>query len=214
MAKVSHHAELLRRHVEDLYEHATLCWKQGGEVKLEEAEKVLRHALVLSPMHADSTVRLACVLEDTGLPAEAEEMFATALEFDPGHKGAMVNLAVLYARSARFGASEQLFRRALVIDNKDVDTIYNLGSLLKEMGRLDEADAMYRRAQYICNGNYNRANAGWCTTYAVYQAHAHDTGEADECLAAQADAFDSELEHDDAALLAAADDYRRRKTSS
>ena len=43
MAKVSH-AELLRRHVEDLYEHATLCWKEGGEVKLEEAEKARQNS--------------------------------------------------------------------------------------------------------------------------------------------------------------------------
>ena len=43
LAKVSH-VELLRRHVEDLYEHATLCWKEGGEVKLEEVKQQgLRH---------------------------------------------------------------------------------------------------------------------------------------------------------------------------
>ncbi len=128
---------------------STKASKSEDAQHLEEAERLYRSAIELSPTDPYTHTRLAHLVEkDNNRRGEAEDLYRKAIELDP--KDALVHslLANLVAGDqTRKAEAEDLYRKAIELDPKDAFAHSHLADLLAgDQTRKAEAEDLYRKA--------------------------------------------------------------------
>lgn len=129
--------------------------------RLEDAEKVLRQALILKSDYAATYNNLGIVLHNLGRLTEAEKAYRHAVTLQSDFAMAHNNLGAALQNLGRLDEAEREHRRAMALRPDFAEAYNNLGSTLKELGRLDEARNACIRALAIKPGYVEaRCNLG------------------------------------------------------
>jgi Flp pilus assembly protein TadD len=114
--------------------------------RLDEAERVARQALALSPGLVGAHNVLALIDIDRTRFGEAMLHARRAIELDPRHPGSWVNLGVAQSGARRQDEAAASLARALELDPASAIAHYNLGALRHAQGRHADAMQHYREA--------------------------------------------------------------------
>ncbi|GGO04712.1 tetratricopeptide repeat protein [Saccharibacillus kuerlensis] len=114
--------------------------------KYEEAEPLVRRALMINPQSADNWSVLAYVCERSLRLKEAKSYYLRALECDPLLEEARVHLSIVYyqLREPYSKCLEQL-DRALDINPHSTDALFNKGLIYKDMRRYGASKAVFEK---------------------------------------------------------------------
>lgn len=166
--EASREADALRqRHPQN--PQVALAWVHAvalPERRTEEAEAVLRDALVSDPFMVGCWRMLGQVLVARGREEEAIEAWREALRHQPddGDAHALVGLAL--ARHGAMDAPHHLREAIRLIDEFRPDLLVALGGWLAEHGRLEEAQAEYQKVLEV---DQSHASARNNRAIALYQ---------------------------------------------
>lgn len=110
--------DLLKKAIQSLPKDDLLHYMYGGLLleaaeppipeRLEEAESILRRALELNPLYANTHYALGKLYLKRGDLATAESFFEKACSFNPNHAGAYYQLSVMARRQGRKEEAERL----------------------------------------------------------------------------------------------------------
>lgn len=106
----------------------------------EEAERAYRHALDLSPVHADAHLNLGRILHERGRLDLAESHYRQALEGgdetdEETAATAAFNLGVVLQDQDRPEDAVDAYRRAVELDPALADAYFNLAGLYEQLGQ-------------------------------------------------------------------------------
>ena len=113
--------------------------------RYELAIKLIRSALVESPMLAAAHCHLGRPLQATGQMDEAAECYRRAIHLQPDLAEAHINLGAVLLDQDKPAEALPALQRALQL-KPDAGTLANLGVALQRLGRLDEAVICHRQA--------------------------------------------------------------------
>lgn len=130
----------------DIQVHINLGNLLLGQGRLDEAERVYRHVLMLKPDFADAHGNLGVVLKAQGRLEAAAASYRRALALRPAYFQAHGNLANVLREQGKLNEAAAACRRAIAIKPDYADAHNNLGNVLREQGKLDEAIASWRQA--------------------------------------------------------------------
>lgn len=132
--------ENAKRHEKDepltQYRLGAMLFQNGDSIG---AEKRLRRAINLQPMHAPAYRVLSSVIEQQGRLDEAIEIAQRAIELRPDDPHYLTHLGNLYAKKGDLSVSETTYQKAIEADSQYADAYRKLGSLLERRGLIDEA---------------------------------------------------------------------------
>jgi Flp pilus assembly protein TadD len=114
---------------------------------LDEAERNLELAVVLSPRFAPAWVNLGVTRSRLGDAEGAFDALQRALEVEPGNSSALVNLAKLYRDQGRDVEAETAMRAAAE-GTRNPFTLIAMADVEMTRGRFDEARQYLRRARW------------------------------------------------------------------
>src|SRR5271166_6092803 len=123
---------------------AGLRHHQAG--RLDEAERLFRQVLAISPRQTESLQMLGTIAYQTGRHDLAFDLIRKAVVSNPGDASAHSNLGNLLLQQGRLDEAIASYRRALDRKPDLPEALNNLGNALKARKRFDEAVASYRRA--------------------------------------------------------------------
>lgn len=115
----------------------------------DEAERLLRKAIVARPADADAHYRLAMLRAECGALAEAHYFAAAALAADPGFAPAHGLLGRLHLEGGAPGRALESYDRALALAPRDPELLFGRGVTLRRLGRDQEALESYAAALQI-----------------------------------------------------------------
>ncbi len=110
----------------------------------QEALRLYRKVLNLSPTFAEAHNNLGLALTEAGQKAEARRHYEQALGLKPGFAAAHYNLGNAFAEEGRLAQAEAEFRRAAALDETLLDARFNLANTLARQGRYGKATDQYR----------------------------------------------------------------------
>ena len=114
--------------------------------RLDEAERVARQALAISPGLVGAHNVLALIDIDRARFDQAMGHARRAIELDPRYSGSWVNLGVAQTGAARDDEAAASLARALELEPASAIAHYNLGALRHAQGRHAQAMRHYREA--------------------------------------------------------------------
>ena len=110
----------------------------------EEAERVLREALAVTPDHAQLNNLLGAALVELSRFAEAEARFRRAAELDPTLADPLARLGwLLYEKQGKAIEAKALLQQSLELDPDHERGRYTLGLVHQREGELDSAATVY-----------------------------------------------------------------------
>jgi protein O-GlcNAc transferase len=119
-------------------------YHQSGYI--EEAEKIYKKILKLSPNHPVCFNCMGIIAWDSGRTGEAVEWFNKAIQNDPTNPRYHSNLGNALKDQGRLAESISSSQRALELNPNLAEAYNNLGIALGLMGKLEEAKASLERA--------------------------------------------------------------------
>ena len=133
-----------REDVGQLLHEAALLLQAG---KLDEAEPLVRRAVLATPANADAHNLLGAILDQRGQVQAAEREYLAALRLNPRATSARANLGVLLARTGRPEAAAETFEAVLrqVPDHPQATT--NLALLYSARGDYVRAVPLFQSAR-------------------------------------------------------------------
>jgi tetratricopeptide (TPR) repeat protein len=153
----------------DLRSEVDRLRSERGESYLEMAKtahnltdkiELLRRAVQVNPLVAESRFELGLALRESGNAADAVEHLEMAARFSPGVASHWRELGVALSKSARPDAAVPAFQRAIELDPSDFDAVSALGGAQRRLAlargpdgidwaRLEAARDTYERAATI-----------------------------------------------------------------
>ncbi len=112
--------------------------------RTEDAAKIYRSILAVSPDQADALHFLGVAEHQLGHNEKALELIGRALELIPDHADALNNRGNVLKHLRRLDEAEVDYRRALELRPKDANALNNLGTVRRERGDLEGAVATFR----------------------------------------------------------------------
>ena len=110
----------------------------------EEAERILREALEVTPNHAQLNNLLGAALVELSNFAEAEDRFRRAAELDPTLADPLARLGwLLYEKQGKAMEAKELLQQSLQLDPDHERARYTLGLVHQREGELDSAATVY-----------------------------------------------------------------------
>jgi tetratricopeptide (TPR) repeat protein len=106
---------------------------------LDEAIRMFRHALSLSPDHAGTHRNLGAALQTQGKLPEAMECFIQAISLKPDDASAYCNLGAVAYQLGHLNDAIECFQKALSIDPVHAQAHDNLEHALRDRGAQAEA---------------------------------------------------------------------------
>ena len=100
---------------------------------LAEKIELLRRAVEINPLVAESRFELGLALRESGNAADAVEHLEKATRFSPGVASYWRELGVALSKSARPDAAVPAFERAIALDPSDYDAVSALGGALRRL---------------------------------------------------------------------------------
>lgn len=126
-----------------------LGWAFLGAGAANEAEGLLRKAVVDDPENWKARFGLAKALQARGQISEAMEHYEGVLARNPGEIESILNLGVCRIATGDAVAAESQFRRAIALAPEHANTWNSLGVALEHQRRHAEARDAYQRATQI-----------------------------------------------------------------
>lgn len=111
--------------------------------RLEEAERLLRHAVEIAPADANVMAVLGVALLRRGQDSDAASVLRDALAADPGNAWAHQNLAACLLRMGEAAEIESHLRRAAELNPSDQKILFGLAQALLALDRVSEADEFF-----------------------------------------------------------------------
>lgn len=105
----------------------------------DEAEPLVRRALVLAPQSVDAHNLLGAILDQRGKNEQAEREYRAALRLNPQSASALANLGVLLARTERPQEAVRAFESVLRVAPNHPQATFNLGLTLYNLNRPEDA---------------------------------------------------------------------------
>jgi tetratricopeptide (TPR) repeat protein len=122
---------------------ALICHQSG---RIEEAIRLLDHAITVRPEHAQAHAVLALCYQATDQWSNAEVAIRKAVVCNPDWDAARNVLGVVLLHAGDAAGARSEFERALKLNEANVEALNNLANLRKEVGDLEAAVSLYRRA--------------------------------------------------------------------
>ncbi len=113
---------------------------------LDDAERLIRRAIMKSPNEAAYYSNLANVLQGKAQHLDAIHAYRHALRLDPGLGEAHNNLGVLLLENGHADEALVCFQESLVINGETPEARNNLGRALNNLGKLDDAATEFKLA--------------------------------------------------------------------
>ena len=126
------------------------------ESRIDEAERLYRRVLDLSPESPEASCRIGELRFEEGKADEAEVIFAKILTANPGFTPAAANLAAVFFSQKRLAEAEKLLREHLQNDSENPNLRLILGNVLLESGKYNEA---FTNIRYVLDRNQDESRA-------------------------------------------------------
>ena len=114
--------------------------------RLEEARRLYRQVLAVSPDHPQAQHLLGVLHQQTGDAEGAIPLLQSAVDARPDDASFHYNLAEALRAAGQYPAAAASYRATIARAPAAADAHFGLGNALFEMGQLAEAEAAYRRA--------------------------------------------------------------------
>lgn len=155
------HTDKARECVEEAERHAnddacTQCALGGillGNGDYRGAEKYLRRAIDLQPMHARAHRWLSGATEQQGRLDEAIEVALKMIELCPDNPDYLCHLGMLYGKMGDLVSSENSYQMAIESDSSYPEAYQKLSSLLERRGLIEEAIGAATKAAELRQDN-------------------------------------------------------------
>ena len=160
-AAIDHFDRLLARHTDDIFALLGKGNSLNAQNRLDEAARLLKRALKLSPGNKYALAELALVSYNRGDDAEAERLFKAALKRDRTWRYTCPyeGLGLVYLRAGKLAEAKANFRRAIKNNpNIEYKKFNGLARILIREGKLIRARALLRKsmANYPYDGEARR----------------------------------------------------------
>ncbi len=114
--------------------------------RLQEAERVYRLVLQMSPEHPEALHALGLVAYRVGKLDLASKLLDRAVQQHPNQPLYWFNFGVVLQRAGRAEEAISAYQRAISAKPEYVEALINMGNVHKELGQLTQAEQAYRRA--------------------------------------------------------------------
>ncbi len=111
----------------------------------EDAERLFRRALVMSPRDPDVLFELGTLLCERGEFTEGLALLQKAAKAQPGFADAWYNIGHAYEQLGRIGEACGAYEKAAKADPNYPDPLYNLGMIALDGGRFPDAVDFFER---------------------------------------------------------------------
>lgn len=125
---------------------AQLALQHHQAGKLDEAEKLYRQVISLSPNSAETYINLGVALKARGQPAEAIALYRQGIALRADFPEAHNNLGNALKEMGQWAEAIAAYRRVVALRPESAESYINLGNTLRDAGQLDEAQDVFRRA--------------------------------------------------------------------
>jgi len=129
--------------IANLLQQGLALHQQG---KLEAAEEVYRHILILHPKHFDSLQLLGIIFLQTGNYLQALDFLSKAIQINPSFSSCYYNRGIVLQELHRLDEALSNYDSAISVEADYAEAYFNRGNVLHEMNRLDEALSSYDKA--------------------------------------------------------------------
>jgi len=121
--------------------------------EFNNAEKILKKAIMLFPANAGAYIELGRIYQERGASPEAEEILKTAIQLSPNDSSTYLELSRLYKGKWNITAAEKMIKRAIELDPGNAQAYIELNLLYRSQRNLIGAQEILKRAIEI--NSYN-----------------------------------------------------------
>jgi tetratricopeptide (TPR) repeat protein len=164
-----------------------ICTSEGNP---QEAERLIRQALMLKPDSAEVRNNLGIALAALNRLDEALAEYEKAVEIDPCHVEARNNLGNTLHTLDRSSEAIAHFEQALAVRSETAEVYNNLGNALAAVQRKEEAIASFRRALAI-RADFTEAHNNLGFVLASLSRHDEAIGEYEKAIALRPHYFEA-----------------------
>jgi tetratricopeptide (TPR) repeat protein len=127
-------------------EKFNLAIKAMDRQDFQQAEKLLKTAVLINPNKYEASKKLAIIYLNTGALDKSLAIYERLLEKTPNDLGLLLSLGNLYYSMKNYGLAVQFLKKVLEVDPDHRDALANLALSYDALNRTDEAFEAYQRA--------------------------------------------------------------------